>query len=228
MARLRFNNLVARPRTTAHKALPSVLLAVGIGFASVQPVTADSRTYYRVVNDNGIIELKSTLSAKEAKRGYAIVSLGGSVIKEVPAELTDAEYAALSAELKQRENEEKLADKNRQYNESLMLRYSTVKDIEAERSRKLAEFDVRMSILRSNMMSIKDQVERQQARAADIERGGREVPDVIHNNIINLEDKLQQAEESLEVMQTEKETVENRYDKDIERFSLLTEKLQSR
>ena len=182
---------------------------------------AQTNTYYRVVNDNGNIELKSTLSAAEAKRGYAIVSLGGNVIKEVPAELTDEEYAKLSDELRLREQKEAEEKANREYNESLMLKYSNLDDIEAERSRKLAEFDVRVSILRSNMMSLKDQVERQQARAADIERGGREVPEVIRNNILELEEKLSEAEGSLITMQDERVVVEDRYAKDLERFTQL-------
>ncbi len=182
---------------------------------------AQTNTYYRVVNDNGNIELKSTLSAAEAKRGYAIVSLGGNVIKEVPAELTDEEYAKLSHELRLREQKEAEEKANREYNESLMLKYSNLDDIEAERSRKLAEFDVRVSILRSNMMSLKDQVERQQARAADIERGGREVPEVIRNNILELEEKLSEAEGSLITMQDERVVVEDRYAKDLERFTQL-------
>lgn len=196
-----------------------LLPITGLLMASL--AVAQTNTYYRVVNDNGNIELKSTLSAAEAKRGYAIVSLGGNVIKEVPAELTDEEYAKLSHELRLREQKEAEEKANREYNESLMLKYSNLDDIEAERSRKLAEFDVRVSILRSNMMSLKDQVERQQARAADIERGGREVPEVIRNNILELEEKLSEAEGSLITMQDERVVVEDRYAKDLERFTQL-------
>ena len=61
------------------------------------------RQYYRVINERGVTELKSSLSPAEAKRGYAIVTLGGHIIKEVPAELSDEEFAQLSDELKKRE-----------------------------------------------------------------------------------------------------------------------------
>jgi len=177
--------------------------------------------YYRVINERGTIELKSSVTPAEVKRGYAIVTLGGHIIKEVPAELNDEEYALLSDELKARELKTQQENDSREQNESLLLRYSSVEDLTAERNRKLAGFDVRISILRSNMMSLKDQVERQQSRAADIERTGREVPLVIRNNIEELEQKLNEANASLKSMQEEKDTVAQRYALDITRFSQL-------
>lgn len=180
--------------------------------------------YYRVVNDTGAIELKSSITPAEAKRGYAIVTLGGHIIKEVPAELSDEEYALLSDERKAQEDKAQQEKEAHEYNESLLLRYSTINDLNAERQRKLAEFNVRISILRSNMISLKDQVERQQSRAANIERTGREVPVVIQNNILELEQKLNEADASLKAMQNEKESVNQRYASDIARFSQLVEK----
>lgn len=182
---------------------------------------SQSLKYYRIINDRGAIELKSAITPEEAKRGYAIVGLGGNVIKEVPAELSDEEYAVLSEGLKQRELAAKREKEQRDYNESLLLRYSTVEDLESERKRKLAAFDVSVSILRSNMMSMKDQVERQQTRAANIERAGREVPTVIKNNISELEQKLAEAESSLNSMQVEKDSVNERYEQDVNQFSAL-------
>lgn len=202
----------------------AVLAVFFLAIVSANVSYGQALNYYRVINDAGVVELKSSLTPAEAKRGYVIVTLGGHIIKEVPAELSDEEYALLSDELKARASKAQQEKKAREYNESLLLRYSTVGDLEAERQRKLSEFDVRISILRSNMMSLKDQVERQQSRAANIERTGREVPAVIHNNIIELEQKLNDADASLKSMQTEKDSVDQRYTLDIARFSQLVKK----
>lgn len=202
----------------------AALISLFIGIVYANMSYGQALKYYRVVNDTGAIELKSSLTPAEAKRGYAIVTLGGHIIKEVPAELSDEEYALLSDELKAREKKDQQEKEAQEYNESLLLRYSTVNDLDAERQRKLTEFDVRISILHSNMMSLKDQVERQQSRAANIERTGREVPVVIQNNIIELEQKLNDANASLGSMQSEKESVNQRYALDIARFSQLVEK----
>ncbi len=187
------------------------------------PLSAESQTYFRVTNDNGTVELKSTISPEEAKRGYAIVTLGGHVIEEVAPQLTDeALDEQRRAQLKALREREKREQQQR-YDENLLLKYSAIEDLEAEKKRKLSEFDVRLSILRSNMMSLKDQVERQQSRAADFERRGQEVPHVILQNIAEQEDKLRDAEASHASRLEEKQMVASRYDKDIARFKALVD-----
>ena len=197
----------------------SIALIMSLSLVNVS--YAQELTYYRVINEKGTMELKSALTPAEVKRGYAIVTLSGHIVKEVPAELNDEEYAQLSDERKAHDLKTQQENESRLKNESLLLRYSNVEDLTSERKRKLAEFDVRISILRSNMMSLKDQVERQQSRAANIERTGREVPVVIRNNIDELEQKLNEANTSLKSMKTEKESVAERYSLDITLFNQL-------
>ena len=219
---LKANNYPRKPSQWAGLATLTLVLITALMLSNVS--NGQELTFYRVINERGIVELKSSVTPAEVKRGYAIVTLGGHIIKEVPAELNDEEYALLSDELKARELKAQQENDSREQNESLLLRYSSVDDLTAERNRKLAEFDVRIRILRSNMMSLKNQVERQQSRAADIERAGREVPIVIRNNIEELEQKLNEANDSLKSMQEEQETVAQRYAVDITRFSQLMEK----
>ena len=219
MKLLKVNNCPRKPSQRTGLATLSLVLMMALTLSNVS--NGQELTFYRVINDRGIVELKSSVTPAEVKRGYAIVTLGGHIIKEVPAELNDEEYALLSDELKARELKAQQENDSREQNESLLLRYSSVDDLTAERNRKLAEFDVRISILRSNMMSLKNQVERQQSRAANIERTGREVPIVIRNNIEELEQKLNEANDSLKSMQKEQGTVAQRYALDISRFSQL-------
>ena len=222
MARMKLliaNNCSHQPSQWAGLTTLTLVLIMALTLSNISH--GQEPAYYRVINERGTIELKSSVTPAEVKRGYAIVTLGGHIIKEVPAELNDEEYALLSDELKARELKTQQENDSREQNESLLLRYSSVEDLTAERNRKLAGFDVRISILRSNMMSLKDQVERQQSRAADIERTGREVPLVIRNNIEELEQKLNEANASLKSMQEEKDTVAQRYALDITRFSQL-------
>ncbi len=222
MARMKLliaNNRSHQPSQWAGLTTLTLVLIMALTLSNISH--GQEPAYYRVINERGTVELKSSVTPAEVKRGYAIVTLGGHIIKEVPAELNDEEYALLSDELKARELKTQQENDSREQNESLLLRYSSVEDLTAERNRKLAGFDVRISILRSNMMSLKDQVERQQSRAADIERTGREVPLVIRNNIEELEQKLNEANASLKSMQEEKDTVAQRYALDITRFSQL-------
>ena len=177
--------------------------------------------FYRFTSDAGVLVMKSTITPKEAQGGYSVVNIHGRVIETVEPALTDEEYATLSEERRRALEAKKLEEEQQRYDESLLLRYSSIEDLEADRQRKLSEFDVRMSILRSNMASLKEQVERQQAVAANIERQGRNVPPVIRDNIIDLEEKVRDAERSLASRVSEKEKVDTRFDKDAERFETL-------
>jgi hypothetical protein len=179
--------------------------------------------YYRLDNGNGTTVLKAAITAAEAKRGYTVINRSGRVIETVAPELTAEQYAALSEEKKRELEKEKNQAEALAYDESLLLRYSTIEDLEAERKRKLFEFDYHISILRSNMASLKNQVERQQLMAANIERRGAQVPLSIQKNIIDLQEKIDDAEHSLASRQQEKHEMDLRYDADAERFQQLME-----
>ena len=104
------------------------------------------------------------------------------------------------------------------------LRYSSIDDLEAERRRKLSEFDVRISILRSNLAGLKEKLDIQQARAANIERSGRSVPDYINSNINELENEMREAESSIKAREQEKQLVDQKFSVDAERLGKLIAK----
>lgn len=198
------------------------IVAGSLSFA----VHGQEQRFYRFTNKDGVVVMKSSITAEEAELGYSIVSVSGRVIETVAPMLSDEEYEKLSEERKQELEKERRADEEKAYNESLMLRYSTLEDLEAEKARKLAEFDVRISILRGNMASLKSQVERQQEVAANIERRGSEVPAVIQNNILDLQQKVRDAERSLISRQQEKVAVDKRYAEDAKKFEMLIKGLE--
>jgi hypothetical protein len=102
-----------------------------------------------------------------------------------------------------------------------LLRYSTVDDIAAARDRAMREFDVRISILRSNLLSVKSHIESEQAKAADLERRGATVPAAITDTIANLRHEITDTEEAIAQHTREKEHVGAKFEKDIERFKTL-------
>lgn len=190
------------------------------------PATAENQTYFRIVTESGSIELKATITPEEAKRGYSIVTLGGHVVEEVAAELTSDEYAAQTSAQRAAEEAKLKKAQEQAYDEALLLRYSTVEDLLAEKKRKLSEFDIRISILYNNLAGLKEKLDNQQARAANIERRGSEVPEYIVDNINDLESELQELETAIKLRQTEKSEVGSKYDADARRLETLIAKFQ--
>lgn len=187
----------------------------------ISVIQAEEKTFFRIENEAGRVQLKSTITPAEAKKGYAIVTVDGRIIEEVQPELTPEAFEKLSDELKQKAANEKRKHAEREYNISLLLRYSTLDDLESERKRKLSEFDTRISILRSNLIGLKETLGTQQEKAANIERSGYAVPDSLNQNLKDLETELNEAEAAIKSRQNEKQLVDEQYDADAKRLSSL-------
>lgn len=208
---------------TAYGCVLLGVLALGV---LALPATAENQTYFKIVTKSGSVELKATITPEEAKRGYSIVTLGGHVVEEVAAELTSDEYAAQTSAQRAAEEAKLKKAQEQAYDEALLLRYSAVEDLLAEKKRKLSEFDIRISILYNNLAGLKEKLDIQQARAAGIERRGNEVPKYIVDNINDLESELQELETAIKLRQTEKSEVDRKYDADATRLETLIAKFQ--
>ena len=178
---------------------------------------------YRYKDANGQIVIDDSIPPELARNGYEVLNSVGQVLEIVPRQLTAAEIANLSDEEKAKRAAKENEKRQQAYDESLLLRYSDVTDIEAARERSIKELQIRMSILRGNMMQVKANLEREQQRAADIERSGREVSKDIRNSINQLRKTIELSESDIELRKREIEEVRDQYQKEIERFRYLTD-----
>jgi hypothetical protein len=179
---------------------------------------------YKIINERGNVELKATLSAQEAKRGYSVLSPDGQLIETVAPELSAEEYAALSKERRAALNSEQREKEEQAYNESLLLRYSNVDDLYAEQRRKLQELDIRVSILINNRAALREKIEAQQATAANYERRNVKVPEVLEQNIVQLESEIKETDAEIKLRKIEKAQTSERYAADAERLTELIER----
>lgn len=210
-----------------HRTPAKTILCVAVLLSTISfTAQADEQTYFRIITDSGSVQLKATITPKEAKRGYSIVTLGGHILKEVAPEMTAEEYATQSSGLREAERVRREKELQQTYDEELLLRYSTVDDLLAEKKRKLSEFDIRISILYSNLTGLKEKLDKQQARAANAERNGRQVPDYLVTNIEELEAEMQELEATIRLRKSEKTAVSEKYNKDANRLAHLITKFQ--
>ena len=71
-------------------------------------------------------------------------------------------------------------------------------------------------------------METQQKQAANLERQNLVVPDVIENNIADLEREITETNREVEARRQEKEGINSSYERDAERLSLLLARKQGR
>ncbi len=200
-------------------ALALTLLAVEVGLAAEQP--RKGQLLYRYRDNRGVMSIDDHVPPEFIKNGYQVITRDGRVIEEVGPQLSGEAAARAHAAASE-------AKRIREWDESLLRRYSTVADIEAARERALREFDIRISILNSNLQSVKGQIEREQARAADIERRGQQVPTDLARSIDDLRGEIAVTEETIALRKRERDEVYASFQRDIERFQSLKDVIEAR
>ncbi len=204
--------LIGKSRVT-----PAVTALV-LGLLSVN---SQASNYFRIINESGHTEIKETITPDEARRGYQIVSESGRIVETVEPELSAEDFAALSEAEQQARLAMERKEEEAQYNLSLLLKYSSVDDLEAERKRKLGEFDINISILNGNLTVLRENAERQRARAAAIEREGQTVPEKLLSHIAEIEKEMNETLASIKTRQAEKLKVSKHYDSDAVKLTKL-------
>jgi vacuolar-type H+-ATPase subunit I/STV1 len=194
----------------------------------VLSMQAQSRDLYRYTNNEGNMVVDDRVPTEYAGRGYEVINEDGIVLKVVPRELTAEELERLNVEqqLKQVEIAEK--ERLQKWDETLLLRYSTIEDIEAARDRALSDLRIRVSILKSNTRFLKQQVENHQAVAADIERNGGTVDVSRLAAIEDLQSEIAATERSIADREAEVVRAEDKFQMDIDRFQMLLDVVKLR
>ena len=211
--------MTVRLTTKTMALLAGLSLAIGVQSAAF---------LYRYVNEHGVTVIDYSIPPKYVHSGYEILNPDGTVHEVVPRSLTEEELADQSSAAYRERVEAEEAERLQKWDESLLLRYSSIEDIEAARDRALAELRIRISILQSNIRSLQSQVENNQRRAADAERRGREVPVEVVATIEGLQSEIVETGRSIRDRKKEIEVVEHGFQRDIERFALLLDTVELR
>jgi hypothetical protein len=189
---------------------------------------AHSRDLYRYYNAEGNMVVDYRVPTEYVAGGYDVLNDDGVVIRVVPRELTEGEKEVVDAQQRLDELARIEQERLRKWDESLLLRYSTIADIEAARERSLRDLRIRVSILKSNRRSLKQQVENYQIQAADQERSGRQVDMTQLGAIEDLQGEISVTDRAIADREREIEEVAATYQLDIDRFGMLLEVVELR
>ena len=194
----------------------------------VLPSPAFAVELYRYTNDEGNPVIDYQVPPEYVKKGYEVLNDEGVVVRVVPRELTEEERK--EADARKRLEAEALAEQQRlrEWDEALLLRYSTIEDIEAAQERALRNLRIRVSILKSNKRSLKQQVENYQAQAAEMERMGKQVDEARLQAIADLQSEIAITDRAIADRDEEITAVQAAYEADIERFKVLQEMVEFR
>ena len=189
---------------------------------------AQSRDLYRYYNAEGNVVVDYRVPVEYVSAGYEVLNEEGVVIKVIPRKLTKDERLVMDAQQKLEEQTRIEQERLRKWDESLLMRYSTVADIEDTRERALRDLRIRVSILKGNKRALKQKVENYQAQAANLERSGSEVGVERLRVIDELQGEIGATDRAITDREVEIEEVAAVYQADIERFEMLHEAVELR
>jgi hypothetical protein len=189
---------------------------------------AFSQKLYRYSDAQGKVVVDFQVPADRISLGYEVLNSKGMVVNVVPRELTEEELE--SQEMTEKLRREAVAEQQRlrDWDESLMLRYSTIEDIKDAQRRGLGNLEIRLSILRGNRRSLKQEVENYQTQAADKERAGHEVEVEWLRKIEDLRGEIVNVDKDIAKRQQEIREISGEYDADIKRFRMLLDVVELR
>ncbi len=193
---------------------PLIIIAV---VALSQATIADN--LYRYKNEAGGTVVDWQVPVEFIAKGYEILDGNGTVVEIVPRQLTVEEMNDL--DLVAKVKQDAVAEKQRlaEWDRQLLLRYSTVDDIEAAHQRALSELKIRLSILTSNQRSLKARLESYLARVAEAERRGREAGDADLNSIAAIRREIETNAKAISEQRLQSDAVTASFQQDKERFA---------
>lgn len=202
--------------------LIAVVMLMAAGYAQ------GAAQLYRYTNEKGVQVINSTIPPEFVSKGYDVILEDGTLLRRVPRQLTEDELKLRNTDASRQRLREEEAEQMRAWDESLMLRYSSLDDIEAAKTRAVRDLQIRISIQKSNLITIKAQIEREQERAADIERQGGQVPEALSKTIDSLRREVEDTEQSIVLRREEIEGVKASYQRDMDRFATLLHRVEMR
>jgi hypothetical protein len=183
---------------------------------------------YRYKNEKGVPVIDDHIPPKFVAQGYEVLNSDGSLKEYVPRQLSAEELLLRNTDESRARFQEEENKRLEAWDKSLTLRYSSIDDIDAAEKRDMRNLQIRISILKSNLISIKYEIEREQQRAADIERRGSDVPVELSKKIDTLRLEIADTEQSIAVRREEIAGVQQNYQRDKDRFYMLLDEVEMR
>lgn len=181
----------------------------------------EARDYYRYRNADGAMVISDVLTPEALDAGYAVTDAMGRVKDRVAPRPTAAELAERKRQREEEKRRKLEAQRQAEYDEQLLRRYSRPEELEAARERALEQIQVRIDILVSNRQTVIAAIEKSQEEAADAVRNKGEAPQDLLTNIELMRAELMETQRQLRFRQAELKARSDEFDRDRARLEHL-------
>ncbi len=164
---------------------------------------ASGARLYRYINVEGVVVIDDKIPPGYVSQGYDILSYTGQLLDTVAPSVPQnaVERALRKKALAARVREDRF----------ILISYSSVGEIQAAMARKLDQLDREVKGIKTNIKSSTKRIALEQQRAANYQRGGRQVPKNVKETLFDLEAEVTKSESLLILKEEEYSKTEERY-----------------
>lgn len=198
-----------------------VLLIV---LALAVPAVAGAKLY-KWTDADGRIHYSDRVPPEAAAREREVKTERGETLERVDAAKTreqlEAERRAHAEAEAKREAEAEVARRRAAADRTLLLTFSSTRDIERSRDDRVAGVDGQITLTRERLGKLQEQLEAARRQAANAERTGRGKPQELHARVRDLEAQIADYERFVDERQQERAAIIAKFNADLARFQEL-------
>lgn len=176
---------------------------------------------FRWVDENGDVHYTDQIPPNQAERGHATISNQGSRLEAV-APAKSVEELQREAELeRQRAQQAVLLEQQKAADAQLLRTYRSVDDLLMARDGKVAQLDAVIQMARSTIRRQQEWLRKLRSEAADLERGGKPVPQQLTDSLGKGERTIREAYATIVDREQEKAAIRQEFGGDLKRYRQL-------
>jgi hypothetical protein len=193
-------------------------LAPGLLALALLHVPASEARVYCCKDARGQQVCGDVLPAACADRGYRELNSQGATVKQVEAPMTEAQRAKRDADAKKARDEEMVRQEQRRRDTTLLNTYTSEREIDAARDRRIADIEELLSRLREQQQTLSERQKKLEKDAAVFTAKGKRVPSGIKDRLDTNGEDLRQIGENIAQKERDLVDTRKRFEEDRARF----------
>lgn len=201
-----------------------ILMVLLLGLALSLPVSAK---LYKWVDNQGVTHYGETIPPEYANKDRKVLNKSGRVTETIEVQTAEERKASREANREEEEKrleEEKLALEQKRRDKTLTNTYSNINEIDLARERNLQQVNARIVNNTSQLKMATTKLATLQQEADEFTKSGKKVPFSLHEDISELQARVDKLQLVLDKSHAEQAAVTARYDDDKKRYQELTGK----
>lgn len=189
-------------------------------------LAAGDQKLYRWVDDDGNVHYSDTVPPEASRKERRVLDEQGMTVDKLERAKTPEEVAAQERRQKLREQRRREAERQAAQDRVLLNTYESEQDIISLRDSKLQTVENIIQISKRRRNNLRERLNSLMHRAADRERAGKEVPKGLEQRIASTRKQIREASDFIERKHQEQKEIREDYEKDIQRYRELKERMQ--